>query len=174
MWTPYLNLHVSGKNVSAGINQFCSIRCNIRARSTIICDCCQYHTWAQWSSFSKVIELQLEIQGHFGQRHEKFGKFGEFAGLQCVAIAVYAAAFTCVKQISRWTSDTLDSIVQQGNVLVKSISKHSYLRAEDIHVTVNVYDLAISVSLNFNVHGFYQDKMIIKLFSRAMFMRISH
>ena len=24
VWTPYLNLHVSGKNVSAGINQFCS------------------------------------------------------------------------------------------------------------------------------------------------------
>ena len=24
MWTPYLNLHVSGKNVSARINQFCS------------------------------------------------------------------------------------------------------------------------------------------------------
>ena len=24
VWTPYLNLHVSGKNVSAGIHQFCS------------------------------------------------------------------------------------------------------------------------------------------------------
>ena len=24
VWTPYLNLHVSGKNVSARINQFCS------------------------------------------------------------------------------------------------------------------------------------------------------
>ena len=36
------------------------------------------------------------IQGHFSKGHKKFG---EFAGLQCVAIAVYAAAFTCVKQI---------------------------------------------------------------------------
>ena len=91
------------------------------------------------------------IQGHFSHGHEKFG---EFAGLQCVAIAVYAAAFTCVKQISRWTSDTLDSIVEQGNELFKSINKHRYLGAEDIPVTVNVYDLAINVSLNFNVHGF--------------------
>ena len=91
------------------------------------------------------------VQGHFSQGHEKFG---EFAGLQCVAIAVYAVAFTCVKQISRWTSDTLDSIVEQGNELFKSINKHRYLGAEDIPVTVNVYDLAISVSLNFNVHGF--------------------
>ena len=24
VWTPYLNLQVSGKNVSVGINQFCS------------------------------------------------------------------------------------------------------------------------------------------------------
>ena len=97
-----------------------------------------------------------------------------FAGLRCVAIAVYAAAFTCVKQISRWTSDTLDSIVEQGNELFKSINKHKYLGAEDIPVKVNVYGLAISVSLNFNVHGFYQNKVIIKLFSRAMFMRTSH
>ena len=91
------------------------------------------------------------IQGHFSQGHEKFG---EFARLQCVAIAVYAAAFTCVKQISRWTSDTLDSVVEQGSELFKSINKHRYLGAEDIPVTVNVYDLAISVSPNFNVHGF--------------------
>ena len=58
------------------------------------------------------------IQGYFSQGHEKFG---ESTGLQCAAIAVYAAAFTCVKQISRWTSDTLDSIVEQGNELFKSI-----------------------------------------------------
>ena len=56
--------------------------------------------------------FRKSIQGHFSQGYEKFG---EFAGLQCVAIAVYAAAFTCVKQISRWTSDALDSIVEQGN-----------------------------------------------------------
>ena len=60
-----------------------------------------------------------------------------------------------MKQISRWTSDTLYSIVEQGNKLFfKSINKHRYLGAEDITVTVNVYDLAISVSLNLNVHGF--------------------
>ena len=64
------------------------------------------------------------IQRHFSQGHEKFG---EFAGIQCVAIAVYAAAFTCVKEISRWTSNTLDSIVEQGNELFKSINKHRYL-----------------------------------------------
>ena len=59
-----------------------------------------------------------------------------------------------MKQISRWTSDTLYSIVEQGNELFKSINNNRYLGAEDISVTVNVYDLAINVSLNFNVHGF--------------------
>ena len=182
MWTPYLNLHVSGKNVSAGINQFCS-----NADATleqgqsfaIVINITPGHSdlasvnLAQYFVLPlSVTELQLVmgnvqrnpgpaarnknlfsklIQGHFSQGHEKFG---EFAGLQCVAIAVYAAAFTCVKQISRWTSDTLDSIVEQGNELFKSINKHRYLGAEDIPVTVNVYDLAISVSLNFNIHGF--------------------
>ena len=52
------------------------------------------------------------IQGPFSQGHKNFG---EFARLQCVAIAVYAAAFTCLKQISRWTSDTLDNVVEQEN-----------------------------------------------------------
>ena len=111
------------------------------------------------------------IQGHFSKGHEKFG---EFAWFQCVASAVYAPPFTCVKQISRWISDTLESIVEQGNELFKSINKHRYLGAEDKPVTVNVYDLAISVSLNFNVLGFYQDKIIIKLFSRTMFMRTNY
>ena len=183
VWTPYLNLHVSRKNVSAEINQFCS---NVHATSeqgqqsfviviTITSghsDLASVNLARYFVSPLSVIKLQLVmgnvertpgpaarsenlfrklIQGHFSEGHEKFG---ELAGLQCVAIAVYAAAFTCVKQISRWTSDTLDSIVEQGNELFKSINKHRHLRAEDIPVTVNVYDLAISVSLNFNVHGF--------------------
>ena len=83
------------------------------------------------------------------------------------------SCFTCVKQISRWTIDTLDSIVEKGNELFKSINKHRYLGAEHIPVTVNVYDLALGVSLNFMYMVFYQGKMIIKLFSRIMFMRTS-
>ena len=58
------------------------------------------------------------IQGHFSQGHEKFG---ELAGLQCADIAVYAAAFTNVEQISRWTSDTLDSIIEHGHKFFESI-----------------------------------------------------
>ena len=141
VWTPYLNLHVSGKNVhvSAGINQFCSnADATDQGRSfAIVIDITPGHSdlasvnLAQYFVLPlSVIELQLVmgnvqrnpgpaartenlfgklIQGHFSQGHEKFG---EFAGLQCVAIAVYAAALTCVKQISRWTSD---SILEQGN-----------------------------------------------------------
>ena len=202
VWTPYLNLHVSGKNVSAGINQFCSnadatleqgqsfaIVINITPGQSDLASL----SLAQYFVLPlSVTELRLVmgnvqrnpgpaarnenllsklIQGHFSQDHDKFG---EFAGLQCVAIAVYAAAFTCVKQISRWISDTLDSIVEQGNELFKSINKHRYLGAEDIPVTVNVYDLAISVLLISMYIVFYQDKMIIKLFSRTMFIRTSH
>ena len=183
VWTPYLNLHVSGKNVSAGINQFFSNTDATLEQGqqsfTIVINITPGHSdlasvnLAQYFVLPlSVIELQLVmgnvqrnpgpaarsenlfgklIQGNFSQGHEKFG---EFAGLQCVAIAVYEAAFTCLKQISRWTSDTLDSIVEQRNELFKSINKHRYLGAEDIPVTVNVYDLAISLSLNFNVHGF--------------------
>ena len=199
VWTPYLNLHVSGKNVSAGINQFCSnadatleqgqsfaIVINIPPGHS---DLASVNLAQYFVLPLSVIELQLVmgnvernpgpaarsenlfsklIQGHFSQGHEKFG---EFAGLQCVAIAVYAAAFTCVKQISRWTSDTLDSIVEQGNELFKSINKHRYLGAEDIPVTINVYDLSLLISMYM---VFYQDKMIIKLFSRTMFMRTTH
>ena len=181
VWTPYLNLHVSGKNVSAGINQFCSNADATLEKGqsfAIVINITPGHSdlasvnLAQYFVLPlSVIELQLVmrnvqrnhgpaarsenlfsklIQGHFSQGHEKFG---EFAGLSCVAIAVYASAFTCVKQISRWTSDILDSTVEQGNELFKLVSKHRYLGAEDIPVTVNVYDMAITVSLNFNVHG---------------------
>ena len=182
VWTPYLNFHVRGKNVSAGLNQFCSdpdATLEQGQSFAIVINITPGHSDLALVNLTQyfvlplsVIELQLVmgnvernpgpaarsenlfrklIQGHFSQGHEKFG---EFAGIQWVAIAVYAAAFTSVKQILRCTSNTLDSIVEQGNELFKSINKHRYLGAEDIPVTVNVYDLAISVTLNFNVHGF--------------------
>ena len=97
-----------------------------------------------------LILFNKVIQGHFSQGHKKFG---ELAGLQCAVIAVYAAAFTDVKQISRWTSDTLDSIIEHGHKFFESINKHRYLGVEDIPATVNIYGLSITVSLNFNVHG---------------------
>ena len=183
MWTPYLNFHISGKNVSAEINQFCSnadatLEQGQQSFAVVINVTSEHRDLASVNLAQdcvlplSVIELRLVmgnvqrypgpaarsedlfsklILGHFSQGHENFG---EFAGLQCVAIAVYTAAFTCMKQISRWTSDTLDSVVEQGNELFKSINKHRYLGVEDIPVTVNVYDLPVSVSLNFNVHGF--------------------
>ena len=125
----HINSHVSGQNVSAGINQFC---CNADAtleqgQSFAIVinippghsDLASVNLAQYFVLLLTVIELQLVmvnvqrspgpaarsenlfsklIQGHFSQGHEKCG---EFAGLQCVANAVYAAAFRCVKQILR-------------------------------------------------------------------------
>ena len=101
------------------------------------------------------------IQGHFSQGHEKFG---EFAGLQCAAIAVYAASFTNVKQMSRWTSDTLDSIIEHGHMFFELINKHRYLSVEDIPATVNIYDLPITVPLISMCMVSYQEETTIQLF----------
>ena len=102
--------------------------------------------------FYKLIQPSFEknVQGSFSQGDPKFG---HSAGLQCVAMSLYAAAFSCLKQITRWSDKTLDSILEKGNDLFNLINKDRYLGVDDLPGQVNIFDAVISISYNFNVHG---------------------
>ena len=63
--------------------------------------------------------LSKIVQGIFSQGNSKFSAS---AGLQCFAIALYAGAFSCLKQMSGRTSETLDRIVEGGDNLFISFN----------------------------------------------------
>ena len=96
--------------------------------------------------FSKI------VQGTFSQGNSKFS---ESAGLQCCAIALYAGAFSCLKQMSRWTSETLDRIVEGGDDLFHLIGKNRYLGVEDLPQEVLILNAKVSVAFRYNVHGIF-------------------
>ena len=55
-------------------------------------------------------EVSKVICGTFSQGNNP--KFGNMAGKQCCAIALYSLAFSIVKDVSYWQRDTLDSILE--------------------------------------------------------------
>ena len=63
----------------------------------------------------------LNIQGTL---HQGNAKFGESAGKQCACIALYSVCFSTLKNVSRWTLNNLDSIVEQGGILFKRLGEN--------------------------------------------------
>ena len=90
--------------------------------------------------FYKLIQPSFEkkVQGSFSQGDPKFG---HSAGLQCVAMSLYAAAFSCLKQITRWSDKELDSILEKGNDLFNLINKDRYLGVDNLPGQVNIFDV---------------------------------
>ena len=59
-------------------------------------------------------------------------KFGNMAGKQCCAIALYSLAFSMVKDVSYWQRDTLDSILEHGTALYEKLGKNGFLSVEEL------------------------------------------
>ena len=88
--------------------------------------------------------------GSFNQGHQKFGSI---AGLQCCAIALYSIAFSVLKRVKYWSSDTLDSINEQGSMFYKTLGKEEYLGVEDLPDVINIFGEMISIKYERNIYG---------------------
>ena len=61
-------------------------------------------------------------------------------GCQCVPNCVIAGLYNSIVSVSRWTSDSLDNILQQGDKLYNSIKKtHNLLQVNDIGPQINAF-----------------------------------
>ena len=84
-------------------------------------------------------------QGHF--------KFGDFGGRQCSVIVLYSQAFIIIKNVAYWKSDDLDSILEIGTDLYKSIGKDEYLASEDLPSVAKILAEPVDVNFGFNSRG---------------------
>ena len=96
--------------------------------------------------FSKI------ICGTFNQGNNY--KFGNMAGKQCCAIALYSLAFSTVKDVSYWKTDMLDSILEHGTALYEVLNKDCFLLVEDLPDKVEIFNEPINVEFQFNSLGF--------------------
>ena len=92
--------------------------------------------------FSKV------ICGTFNQGDNRFSNL---AGKQCCAVPLYA--FSTVKDVKYWTSDTVDSILEHGTALYERLGKDEFLVIEDLPDKVEIFNEQIDVNLKFNSNG---------------------
>ena len=96
-------------------------------------------------------EFTKVIWGSFSQGNNP--KFGNMAGKQCCAIALYSLAFSMVKDVSYWQRDTLDSILEHGTALYEKLGKDGFLTVEDLPHQVEIFNVPVSVEFEFNSHG---------------------
>ena len=75
------------------------------------------------------------------------------AGKQCCVIGLYALAFSTVKDVKYWTSDTVDSILEHGTALYERLGKDEFLVIEDLPDKLEIFNEQIDVDLKFNSHG---------------------
>ena len=79
-----------------------------------------------------------------GTLHQGNAKFGESAGKQCACIALYSACFSTLKNVSRWTPNNLDSLVEQGDSLFKKLGKNRFLEPTDLPEHVRISDIIVN------------------------------
>ena len=96
-------------------------------------------------------EFTKVICGSFSQGNNP--KFGNMAGKQCCAIALYSLAFSMVKDVSYWQRDTLDSILEHGTALYEKLGKDGFLSVEDLPHQVEIFNVPVSDQFKFNSHG---------------------
>ena len=95
-------------------------------------------------------EMERVVAGSFHQGNQKFGNL---VGRQCCAISLYGLALSTIKDVKRWTRDTLDSVMEHGTALYDKIGKYEFLAVEDLPSVVEIFDEPINVKFKFNSHG---------------------
>ena len=96
-------------------------------------------------------EFTKVIFGTFNQGNNP--KFGNMAGKQCCAIALYSLAFSIVKDVSYLQRDTLESILEHGTSLYEKLGKDHFLIVEELPHQVEIFNEPVCVEFKFNSHG---------------------
>ena len=88
--------------------------------------------------------IKKVVQGSFHQGNDRFG---ETAGRQCTCCALFSVAFTLVKSPGHWVSKDLDFIIENGDLIYKSLNVNRYLMANELPRELTL--LGSNVRINF-------------------------
>ena len=84
------------------------------------------------------------IQGSFHQGHPKFG---ETAGIQCACNSLFSLCWSVVKRVTLWSMWDMDHILENGDILYKSLNTHTALNIDELPEYVNVENSSLRVTL---------------------------
>ena len=73
--------------------------------------------------------IEKVIMGSF---HQGNTRFGLTAGIQCACNSLYALCWSHVKKVYRWNTHDLDHILNEGDVLYKSLGTMDLLSADEL------------------------------------------
>ena len=90
------------------------------------------------------------IEGSF---HQDLPKFGHTARIQCSCNSLYAICWSTIKRFSVWTSSDLDYVLQNGDILFKSINTNVALIVDELPGNVHIEGCLLNVILLENETG---------------------
>ena len=82
------------------------------------------------NNIRKFVFIKKAVLGSY---HQGNIKYGETAGIQCTRNAFIAVCFSAVKNVSIWKSWDLDFVLDQGDILMKSLSLYHGLVVDELH-----------------------------------------
>ena len=82
----------------------------------------------------KSVSIKNAVLGSY---HQGNLKYGETAGIQCTSNTFIAVCFSAVKNVSILKSWDLDFILDQGDILMKSLSLYHALALDELHYLKN-------------------------------------
>ena len=90
-------------------------------------------TWKSINIYSNNIRKSVCIKkAVFGSYNQENLKYGETAGIQFILNAFTAVCFSAVKNVSIWKPWNLDFILDQGDILMKSLSLYHALAIDEL------------------------------------------
>ena len=72
---------------------------------------------------------------------------------QCVAIFPYAICFSSIKNVVCWTTNTFDSVIENGSDFYLSLQSDKFLELEELPGQLSVLDTFVTISYNFRSYG---------------------
>ena len=94
-------------------------------------------------------------------------KYGETAAIQCTSNAFIAVCFAAVKNVLIWKSWDLDFILDQGEILMKSLSLYHAIAVDELLLSLKIKGSDLEVKMGFR-HTAAFSVIMIYLLSRKI------
>lgn len=93
------------------------------------------------------------VKSVLGNFHQGNSKYGESAGTQCVANALYSIVWSTLHKVSLWTNWDLDYILDNGDILYKSLNVSGAIAFDQLPETIFIEGIRLCITFLENKNG---------------------
>ena len=80
-----------------------------------------------------------------GSYHQGDAKFGFSAGKQCSCMSLTAICWSSVKKVNTWKENDLDFILNEGDIVYKSLNLNRTLYVDELPTQIQISDVVIGL-----------------------------